>query len=69
MASYPVPGSLVPDSTIQQEPHAAPYCNDPDCKYCKQLRDVQDLIRMHDLPSPAEENHDMQNTERTPTDR
>ena len=44
MSSYPVSGS-----PVHQQPHAVPYCNDPDCEYCKQLRDVQELIRMHNL--------------------
>jgi hypothetical protein len=31
----------------QKEPHAAPYCTDPNCVYCKELKEAQEAIRMH----------------------
>ena len=27
--------------------HGSPYCSDPDCAYCKDLRAVQEAIRLH----------------------
>lgn len=52
MASHPRSNPIQP----AQQPHAAPYCNDPLCEHCKQLREMQDLIRMHESPGehPAE---------------
>ena len=29
-------------------PHSSPYCYDPNCKYCKELREVQESIRLHE---------------------
>ena len=49
MASYPVP-----DPSVQQPNHAAPYCNDPGCEYCQDLRAAQDTIRMHESGSMLE---------------
>ena len=46
MASHPRSEPLQ-----QQPPHASPYCNDPNCEYCRQLRELQDSIRSHELPS------------------
>jgi len=28
-------------------PHGSPYCSDPDCKSCNELREVQEAIRLH----------------------
>ncbi len=33
-------------------PHASPYCSDPDCRSCKELREVQEAIRLHE-PVPV----------------
>ena len=44
MASHP--GSIPVQPP--QQPHATPYCNDPECEHCKQLRDMQELIRLHE---------------------
>jgi len=30
----------------KQEVHASPYCFDPNCKSCKELREVQEAIRL-----------------------
>ncbi|HEY7354015.1 MAG TPA: hypothetical protein VH596_14710 [Terriglobales bacterium] len=46
MASHPRS-----DPVPQQLVHAGPYCNDPDCEYCSELREVQDSIRLHETPS------------------
>lgn len=27
--------------------HGSPYCSDPKCKSCKDLREVQEAIRLH----------------------
>lgn len=43
--------NLGPETVPQQPSHATPYCNDPDCKPCKELREMQELIRLHELPS------------------
>jgi hypothetical protein len=29
------------------QPHALPYCADPNCQSCKELREVQESIRLH----------------------
>jgi hypothetical protein len=44
MASHSTPAHRV-----HQANHAAPYCNDPDCAYCNELRDFQDRIRVHEF--------------------
>jgi hypothetical protein len=30
----------------QKPPHAIPYCTDPNCEYCKDLREMQEAIRL-----------------------
>jgi len=47
MATQPI------SSEYKQAPLASPYCSDPNCKSCKELRDVQDAIR---LGKPVPEN-------------
>lgn len=47
MASHPRSNPVQP----AQQPHGAPYCNDPLCEHCKQLRDMQELIRLHEPPA------------------
>ena len=44
MASHPGSSPVKPP----QQPHATPYCNDPECEHCKQLREMQELIRLHE---------------------
>jgi len=40
--------SSQPISQAQQpQLHASPYCSDPNCQSCKDLRQVQDAIRLH----------------------
>ena len=37
-----------PTSQQDQKPqHGVPYCSDPDCQYCKDLRAMQEAIRLH----------------------
>ena len=31
----------------KKPPHGMPYCSDPDCPYCKDLRAMQETIRLH----------------------
>lgn len=31
----------------KKPPHAIPYCSDPSCEYCKDLRAMQEAIRLH----------------------
>jgi len=38
-----------PNSSQQQ---GSPYCSDPNCQSCKDLREMQDAIRLH-LPLPT----------------
>jgi hypothetical protein len=42
MASRPL--SPQPD----KQSHGIPYCSDPDCHYCKDLREVQEALRLHE---------------------
>src|SRR4051812_47464663 len=42
MASQP----LFPNSKKPQQ-HASPYCSDPNCQSCKELREMQEAIRLH----------------------
>ena len=44
MALFPPPD--------KKQSQGSPYCSDPDCPYCKELRDVQDAIRLHE-PIPS----------------
>ena len=39
MASQPGPSP--------SEQNASPYCSDPNCQSCKELREMQDAIRLH----------------------
>jgi hypothetical protein len=48
-------------------PHSSPYCCDPNCESCKQLRETQEAIRQH-LPLPSEKELD-QRLERRRLDR
>jgi hypothetical protein len=36
----------------QPTPHGSPYCSDPNCQSCKELREVQEAIRLHQ-PIPS----------------
>jgi hypothetical protein len=56
MASHPASNP----AHSQQQPHAAPYCSDPDCEYCKALHHIQELIRLHESSSgsPPQRNTD-----------
>lgn len=36
----------------QPQPHSVPYCSDPNCQSCKELREVQEAIRLKQ-PIPA----------------
>jgi len=49
MASQP---KLTP-LPVNQQPHDSPYCSDPECKHCEELRAVQESIRL--LESAATE--------------
>jgi hypothetical protein len=42
----------------QQQPHAAPYCNDPNCEHCRELQEMQELIRLHESPSASAKEDD-----------
>lgn len=44
-----------PNSNLSpSEPHGSPYCCDPNCQSCKELREMQEAIRLHlPLPQPA----------------
>jgi len=33
--------------TERAEPHGLPYCSDPNCVTCEELREVQEAIRLH----------------------
>ena len=33
--------------TERKPPHASPYCSDPNCKSCKELKEMQESIRLH----------------------
>lgn len=44
MASQPT--SQQQENTNPQ-PHGIPYCSDPDCQYCKDLRAMQESLRLH----------------------
>jgi hypothetical protein len=46
MASYPVPATSAQPST-----YPVPYCCDPDCRYCQELREFQESIRTQELVS------------------
>ena len=37
--------SQIRPSTHQQD-LGSPYCSDPNCPYCKELRETQELVRM-----------------------
>ncbi len=39
------PSNLPSDG--RAEPHGSPYCSDQNCQSCKELREVQDAIRLH----------------------
>ena len=41
MASQPI------SQQDKKPPHGVPYCSDPDCEYCKDLRAMQEAIRLH----------------------
>jgi hypothetical protein len=41
-------------SPVPQEEAGRPYCSDPNCESCKDLRAVQEAIRLH-LPLPQKE--------------
>ncbi len=41
----------------QNTPDASPYCSDPNCESCKQLRETQEAIRLR-LPLPSEKELD-----------
>lgn len=50
MATQPSP-QQPPDNKT----HLAPYCSDPNCESCKQLRQTQEAIRLHQpLPRKGE---------------
>ena len=34
------------------QPHASPYCTDPNCQTCKDLNEVQEAIRLHQRIPP-----------------
>ena len=36
-----------PRPSPQAQKHGSPYCSDPNCQSCKQLREMQDAIRLH----------------------
>ena len=38
-------------SSQPKEPHGSPYCSDPNCQPCKELRAMQEAIRL-DQPIP-----------------
>jgi len=38
----------------QPAPHGSPYCSDPNSQSCKELREVQEAIRLHQ-PVPGQE--------------
>jgi hypothetical protein len=42
MASQPIP-----QRHKQPEPQGSPYCSDPNCQSCKELREMQEAIRLH----------------------
>jgi hypothetical protein len=35
-----------PTPQPQREPHGSPYCSDPNCESCKELREVHKAIRL-----------------------
>lgn len=39
--------TLTQQALEQNKPHATPYCSDPECSACRQLRETQDAIRVH----------------------
>jgi hypothetical protein len=60
MATHPGSSPLEaqqPPLQPQNQFHAAPYCSDPECEHCKQLREVQELIRLHEsaFAEPAQD--------------
>jgi hypothetical protein len=38
------PSDLQPN---QANVHGSPYCSDPNCQSCKELREMQEAIRLH----------------------
>lgn len=34
-------------SPHEKQPHGTPYCSDPNCPYCEELREMQEAIRLH----------------------
>jgi hypothetical protein len=36
---------------VEAQKQGSPYCSDPNCQSCKDLREVQEAIRLH-LPIP-----------------
>lgn len=50
MASQPNPRPIP-----QEQQHGSPYCFDPNCQSCKELREMQNAVRLHlPLPPPTE---------------
>jgi hypothetical protein len=39
---------------LERQKHGSPYCSDPNCQSCKDLREVQEAIRLH-LPIPVKQ--------------
>jgi len=50
MASKPI---SVPVSHITQTPLGSPYCSDPNCESCKQLREAQEKVKAGSSPTTA----------------
>ena len=46
------------NSNQQVQSHASPYCSDPNCESCKELREVQEAIRLHEpIPKKVSGTH------------
>ena len=59
------------DAFVAQDqpiPHSSPYCSDPNCESCKQLRETQEAIRLR-LPLPSKKEELDRRSERRYLDR